>query len=180
MKIMHKPFFFFFANQFLLVFVYLMCVPKHLFFHLVSLCSPETPKGWTPLTQMFLEEMIKLKYGHQSQQRKDLVQLEIYYHLVFLFLFLSSANLILVWKWRQRRNSRVLEPGGRSQIVNISIFHMFPYTIVTGSKNQETPMRVPGKCQKGRHSVVTIKQLVGIPGQSPPIGQDGSKGKFLY
>ena len=36
---------FFFAHQFSLVFVYLMCGPRQLF----SQCGPETPKGWTPL-----------------------------------------------------------------------------------------------------------------------------------
>ena len=39
-------FFFFFAHQFLLMFVYLMCTPRKLFFR----CGPETPKGWTPLS----------------------------------------------------------------------------------------------------------------------------------
>ena len=37
---------FFFAHQFLLVFVYLMCGPGQLFFFQ---CGPETPKGWPPL-----------------------------------------------------------------------------------------------------------------------------------
>ena len=44
MKSIHGPFFF--AHQFLLVFVYLMCGPRQLFFFQ---CGPETPKGWTPL-----------------------------------------------------------------------------------------------------------------------------------
>ena len=34
------------ADQFSLVFVYVMCGPRQLFFFH---CSPETPKGWTPL-----------------------------------------------------------------------------------------------------------------------------------
>ena len=34
----------FFAHQFLLVFVYLMCGPRQLF-----QCGPEMPNGWTPL-----------------------------------------------------------------------------------------------------------------------------------
>ena len=34
----------FFAHQFLLVFVYLMCGPRQLF---LFQCGPETPKGWT-------------------------------------------------------------------------------------------------------------------------------------
>ena len=37
---------FFFAHQFSLVFVYLMCGPRQLFFFQ---CGPETPKGWTCL-----------------------------------------------------------------------------------------------------------------------------------
>ena len=40
-----KNFFFFLAHQFSLVFVYLMCGSRQLFFQ----CGPETPKGWTPL-----------------------------------------------------------------------------------------------------------------------------------
>ena len=36
---------FFFAHQFSLVFVYLICSPKLLFFQ----CGPETPKDWIPL-----------------------------------------------------------------------------------------------------------------------------------
>ena len=36
--------FFFFARQFPLVFMYLMCSPKKLFFQ----CGPEMPKLWTP------------------------------------------------------------------------------------------------------------------------------------
>ena len=38
--------FFFFAHRFLLVFVYLMCGPRQLFFFQ---CGPEKPKGWAPL-----------------------------------------------------------------------------------------------------------------------------------
>ena len=38
--------FFFFAHQFLLVFVNLMCGPRHLFFFQ---CVPEMLKGWIPL-----------------------------------------------------------------------------------------------------------------------------------
>ena len=38
--------FFFFAHQFSLVFVYLMCGPRQLFFFQ---CGPETPEGWTLL-----------------------------------------------------------------------------------------------------------------------------------
>ena len=34
-----------FAHQFSLVFVYLMCGPRQLFFFQ---CGPEMPKGWTP------------------------------------------------------------------------------------------------------------------------------------
>ena len=41
-----KIFFFFFAYQFSLVFVYWMCGPRQLFF---LQCGPETPKGRTPL-----------------------------------------------------------------------------------------------------------------------------------
>ena len=48
-KIM-RGLFFFFAHQFSLVFVYLTCDPRQLFFQ----CSPETPKGWTPLLYMTL------------------------------------------------------------------------------------------------------------------------------
>ena len=36
---------FFFGHQFLLVFVYLMCGPRQLFFQ----CGPGTPKYWTLL-----------------------------------------------------------------------------------------------------------------------------------
>ena len=39
----------FFAHQFSLVFVYLVCGPKQLFFFQ---CGPETPKGWTPWIRM--------------------------------------------------------------------------------------------------------------------------------
>ena len=42
-KIMHGPFFF--AHQFSLVFVYLMCGPRQLFFQR----GRDTPKDWTPL-----------------------------------------------------------------------------------------------------------------------------------
>ena len=35
----------FFSHQFSLMFVDLICSPRQLFFQ----CSPETPKGWTPL-----------------------------------------------------------------------------------------------------------------------------------
>ena len=42
--------FFFFAHQFLLVFMYWMCGPRQLFFQ----CGPETPKGWTPLEEFHL------------------------------------------------------------------------------------------------------------------------------
>ena len=38
---------FFFAHQFSLEFVYLMCGPRQLFFQ----CGMETPKGWAPLTK---------------------------------------------------------------------------------------------------------------------------------
>ena len=37
---------FFFAHQFWLVFVYLMCGPRRQFFFQ---CGPEMPQGWTPL-----------------------------------------------------------------------------------------------------------------------------------
>ena len=37
---------FFFAHQFSLVFVYLMCGPRQLFFFQ---CGSEMPEGWTPL-----------------------------------------------------------------------------------------------------------------------------------
>ena len=40
----------FFAHQFSLVFVYLMCNPRQLFFH----CGPETPQGWTPLARTYI------------------------------------------------------------------------------------------------------------------------------
>ena len=50
-KIVHLlKIFFFFAYQFSLVFVYLMCGSRQLFFQ----CGPETPKGWTPLVEILL------------------------------------------------------------------------------------------------------------------------------
>ena len=46
-KIMHTPFF---VHQISLVFVYLTCGPRQLFFQ----CGPEMPKGWTPLISWLL------------------------------------------------------------------------------------------------------------------------------
>ena len=46
---------FFFAYQFLLVFVHLMCGPRQLFFFQ---CGPETPKGWAALGQSKAVEAI--------------------------------------------------------------------------------------------------------------------------
>ena len=48
-----------FAHQFLLVFVYLMCGPRQLFFFQ---CGPEMPKGWTPL---LLEKKQSFSSNHE-------------------------------------------------------------------------------------------------------------------
>lgn len=67
--------------------------------------------AWT-----FLEEMREVGDGQQSQQWKDLVQVEVYYHLVFLILFPASANQVLPYSaasglWCADGDSRALEPG---------------------------------------------------------------------
>ena len=46
-KIINLLITFLFACLFSLVFLYLMCGPRQLFFH----CGPEMPKGWTPLVK---------------------------------------------------------------------------------------------------------------------------------
>ena len=51
-----KPFF---AHQFSLVFVYLMCGLRQLFFFQ---CGPETPKVWTPLLENVISESYANKY----------------------------------------------------------------------------------------------------------------------
>ena len=51
---------FFFAHQFLLVFVYLTCGLRQLFFFQ---CGPETPKGWTALDVKPCELWVGLQRG---------------------------------------------------------------------------------------------------------------------
>ena len=61
-----KPFVF--AYQFSLVFVYLMCGPRQLFFFQ---CGPETPKGWTrlkPLLFVFSVSLPDVKLQTHTQQ----------------------------------------------------------------------------------------------------------------
>ena len=57
--------FFVFAHQFTLVFVYLMCGPKQLFF---CQCGPEMPEGWTPLLRSFsfCAEILYLGHGKSA------------------------------------------------------------------------------------------------------------------
>ena len=80
----------FFAHQFPLVFVYLMCGPRQLS---LFRCGPETPKGWTPLLRILIVmvvcncknlsspilkwmEFIVLNYSSMNLMRKKKLQLK--------------------------------------------------------------------------------------------------------
>lgn len=72
--------------------------------------------------------MMEVGDGQQSQQGKDLVQVEVYNHLVSPILFPASANQVLPYSaasglWCADGDSRALELGDGPQVpFNISIF----------------------------------------------------------
>lgn len=120
---------------------------------------------------MFLEERMKVGYGHQSQQWKDFIQVEAYYHLVSLSRlpqFLPTQYCLVQQPSGLRCANRDGEEGierymnlggGTKPPFNINIFlpnnthrNKCPYTIGTGSRNQGTPIRVPSTPQKTRYS----------------------------
>ena len=96
-----KPFFF--PHQFLLVFVYLMCGPRQVFFH----CGPKTPKGWTPLLEITLElekageGLSTFKLTYSGKIKMDVFRWEVIPSVrtdIFLFWFSVCPPPVFPWE----------------------------------------------------------------------------------